>query len=293
MGARLTDDQAELRADTIDALTVGPDTGYEWTTEGPGWWAAPELATSDNDRTNADGVTPGRDLLRKHTTTLKVTIFADSVVDLGDKIDAWKAATARLEDGLVAVRASFLGRTRVRYGRFRIPGEVVDASAAKVGYVAVAATQFEALDALTYSDDVKTTATTRALPGAGTIPPFTLPITLPAAASGVVDLVNGGNTPAPWHVRLDGPLTRFALTHIEYDRVLAFTANGGFSIDVGQWLDIDSEGAVLLNGTADRRSYLKTDHDFWRLGPGTNGVRFDADSGAGVATFSWRDAYHS
>jgi hypothetical protein len=291
----LADGQAEIRADTSAALLIGDDTDFMWVREGPHWWGAPEIRTTDIPRSGADGSTLGRDLLGKHVTTLQVTILGDDESDVGDKIDAWKAACAHTPEGLIAVRANLLGRTRVRYGRFRIPGEA-DAALARNGYVAIGSAQFEVLDSRTYGDTAHTAVTGRVQEGSGFTPPFTPPFTLGASVGGTVDAFNAGNTTAPWTARLDGPLTYPTVTHLESGQrlSLALTANGGIDLAAGQWIDLDSTNrSVLLNGTADRRTQLTIDSTWWELAPGSNTFELSADTGTGTLTVSWRDVYVS
>lgn len=295
MATALTDGQAELRADSDAALVIGDGTNYAWADDGPQWWASPAVRTTDQDRTNTDGVTPGRDLLGSHVTTLQVLLLGDSASDVGDRIDTWKAACARASDELVTVRLCALGRTRRRYGRFRIVGDV-DAHEARTGWMAIGACQFEALDPRTYGDDEHTASTPRVQPGSGFSVPFTPPFSLGAAVGGTINATNDGNTAGPWTARLDGPLTYPEISHLESGRRLSLdlTANGGVTLGTGEWLDFDSQSrSILLNGTTDRRTQLTIDSDWWSLLPGANTFTLAADDGTGELTVSWRDTYLS
>lgn len=295
MSVRLEQGQMELRADTDQALIVGPQTAYRYPPEWMQWWGATEVRTFDTPRSGSDGFTAGRDLLGKHSTTIVVQILADDLFDLETKIDAWKAAAAASNDVLVALRANPLGSTRVRYGRFRIPGEVLSRGRVTLGgFVANASALFEALDPRTYADDQIDQTTARAIPGSGFAVPFLVPFTLPAGQVGTVAVVNLGNTAARWTARLDGPLVNPQVAHLEYGRRLAFTANGGLTIDAGQWLTIDSQTrSALLQGLSERGTQLTLDSEWFDLGPGSNSLELDADSGSGTVTFSWRHAYLS
>lgn len=285
--------QAEIRAGDAAALVVGPGTSYQWVAGGPRWWAAPELRTSDQERANTDGYVAGRDLLGRHVTTLQVTLLGDDQADLATKIAAWKQACARSSDSLVALRTSFLGQTRVRYGRFRIPGEV-DAALALIGNVAVGSAQFEVLDARTYGDDEYQAMTGRELPGTGFSPPFEVPFTLGASVSGFVDLVNAGDLATRWTARADGPFTNLEIRHTDLDRRLRLNANGGVDLAAGDWLDFSSDDeSILLNGVADRRVHLSLDSRWFQLEPGSNDIQVVADAGGGTVTFTWRSAYTS
>lgn len=290
-------DQVEIRADTDAALVIGRGTAFEWAEDGPTWWNPIEVTTNDEKRSGAHGYTPGIDYRGKHVATLIVTILGESRADIAEKIDAWKAACAIAEgDELVAVRARLLvGETRVRFGRFRIPG-AVNAAAAAENFTAIGSAQFEVLDGLTYSDTERSLVTGRVVPGAGIELPAELPWELPESAAGSVNAVNAGTAPGYWRARLTGPLEQPVLDHLESGTRLALTANGGVNLAPGQFLDIDSRRrTVLLNGTADRQSQLAVPPpDRWGgLAVGDNTFRLSADDGAGTLSVFWRDAYHS
>lgn len=290
----LLDGQAELRAGDDAALVIGDGTVFTWHADGPDWWSSVEIVTTDQKRAGANGYTPGRDLLGKHSTTLIVNVLADSESEAGDYIDAWKAATAYNASELVTLRLNALDRTRRRVGRFRKSDAI--ASLARKGYVVACATMFEALDGRTYGDTLNTAVTTPVAPGAGFAAPFVAPFTLPASTLGIATLTNAGNAPAPWTARLDGPLTGITVSHLQSGRRLdlSFTANGSLELAAGDYVLLDSDArSVLLNGTADRRTQLTIDSTWWDLDPGDNSFELAADTGAGTLTVSAYDAFHS
>lgn len=293
----LADGQVEIRADTDDALVVGPGTAYRFTTDWISWWSAPAVRTADVERGGVDGILAGRDLLGAHATPLVVQIIADDAEDLGDKIDAWKAACAISTDSTVTVRANLLGRTRRRVGRFRVPGEIIPRGRMTVGgFVANAACQFDALDPVTYGDEETSAVTTREVAGSGFTVGFTVPFSLGASTGGGLSIWNNGNRSAPWTARLDGPLTYPEITHTQSGRrlYLSLDANGGVDLATGQYLIIDSAArSVMLNGTADQRSRLTIDSEWWSLDPGQNDFILRADAGGGTLTVTARDAWHS
>ncbi len=292
----LARNQVELRADTPDALVIGPATSYQWVREGPRWWASAQIRDFDEDRAGAHGVTPGRDLRGTHAATIQVQITAATQAELADRIDAWKAATAIESDELLAVRARLLDdETRVRFGRFRVGGEI-DAKDGPRGHYAIGSAQFVTLDGLTYSDTEQAASTTRVLPGEGVELPAELPIEFPASATGALSIVNAGTAPGFWRARLSAPLSQPVIEHLESGRRLALTANGGVNLTGGQFLDLDSRSrSVLLNGTADRRSQLAVPPpERWAvLARGTNTFRLTATDGDGLLTVFGRHAYHS
>ena len=292
----LADGQIELRAGDADALVIGPGTQYRFTADWVSWWSATEIRTNDMARTGANGYTPARDLTGKHTTPLVVQLLGDTASDLGDLIDAWKAATAHSADSLVTVRVNLLGRTRHRVGRFR-RSEIIPRGKVTVGgHVANAACQFEAFDGRTYGDTLNEASTQPVLPGSGFEAPVDVPFTLGDSTLGVCTITNSGNIAAPWTARLDGPLTGITVSHVESGRRLdlSFTANGELALATGEYVTLDSDArSVLLNGTADRRTVLTVDSQWWDLEPGDNRFELTADTGTGTLTVSAYDAYHS
>lgn len=289
-----------------DGLVVGLGTDYTVGDDFFAWWGAPRVRTSDIPFASMDGALPGRDLLDPHMTNVVVEILADTEEEMGDKIDDWKNACRVRSDSLVRLRCRAFGRTRRRYGRFRIPGEVIVSGWSLVGnspiggpgerLVARGSAQFAALDTFTLGDDLRTGTTGRELPGAGFLVPFLVPFTLPAGTTGGITITNEGNRAAPWTARLDGPITYPEVSHTQSGLrlYLSLDANGGIDIPAGQWIDFDSQArSVLINGTADARSRLTIDSEWWDLPPGPNDFILRADAGTGTLTVSAYDAFHS
>lgn len=294
MSATLSDGQAELRADDTDALVIGDGTIFAWHEDGPDWWSSTEIRTTDQPRSNANGSTPGRDLLGKHATILIVNVLADSEEAAGDAIDQWKAATAYAPYTLATVRLRALGRTRRRVGRFRKSD--ANAALARKGFVVACSTLFEALDGRTYGDTLNTATTTRVSPGSGFVAPFTPPFTLGASTPGTATITNAGKASAPWTARLDGPLDGIVIEHLQSGRRLdlSLTANGGVTLGAGDFLELDSDArSVLFNGAADRRNVLTIDSSWWELDPGDNSFVLNANTGSGTLTVNARDVFYS
>lgn len=278
----------------LNGLLIGKDTCFNWTADGPRWWPAPDVrALGDLARYGTDGVTPGRDLFGTQAMTVQVMILGDDDVDLGVKVDAWKAATARTTTGTVPVRGNFLGQTRLRYGRFRKAGDAELAQGFHVSAMKGAA-QFVSFDPWTLSDTEENAATTRVMGGSGFTPPFLVPFTLGAATSGTLSVVNAGNTAAPWRAHLTGPILNPVIHDLTSGRVLDFRANGGLTLATGEYVDLDSsDRSVLFMGTADRRTLLAAQSRWWLFEPGTTLVQLTAESGDGELTVYWRSAYLS
>lgn len=96
--------------------------------------------------------------------------------------------------------------------------------------------------------------------------------------SAVLD--NDGNRPAHWVARIFGPVIgpRLIRSAAGIDATLAFDPE--FEVAEGDYVQIDSQArTVLLNGESSRYGDLEfTETEWWRLLPGANTIRLDAES---------------
>jgi hypothetical protein len=106
---------------------------------------------------------------------------------------------------------------------------------------------------------------------------LTWPITFPVAwsgsqVSGSMTLTNPGDANGPVKLRIDGPVTAPAVTHLETGAALTLATN--LTVNSGDWLDIDCEArTVLYNGQASRNGYL-TSRGWFEFEPGANTFTF-------------------
>lgn len=252
----------------------------------------PPIRTSDQERTLAHGLVPGRDLAGGRTITLALQFRNPPTLE-----NAREAELAQLSEVLTP-------RDDEQPLVIKIPGrdELMIKARPRRAYIprnrtAVAfefqelAVEFFASDPLIYSSVEHSAVVTRKVSGAGFGFPATFPISFGASTAGVVSATNTGGATAPWRARLDGPLNNIQLRHLETDRRLKLSANGGIDLLTGQWIDIDgARRSILLLGTADVRSKLTIDSEWFSLAPGANSIELTADTGTGTLTFYWRDA---
>ena len=64
------------------------------------------------------------------------------------------------------------------------------------------------------------------------------------------------------------------------------------SMAICEYFEETVEKSAMLNGTADRRTQLTVDSQWWDLDPGTNSFRLDAQAGTGTITVTWRDTFY-
>ncbi len=200
-------------------LTIGADTDFRFADSGIGMWAGTEVVVHDVKRSNRDGYLAGRD----SAGAVHLDVEGDDPRRFRGRprcSDRRVEVRGRLRgDGSSAACCRFLnllGQMRVRFGRFRIPGEVLPPDEWAFGQVsgsdcdrlrAVGSAQFQSIDGITYSDVVHSGSTTRTLPGSGFTVPFTVPFTLGGSTGGALLVTNAGNSPVPWTATLVGPLT--------------------------------------------------------------------------------------
>jgi hypothetical protein len=108
------------------------------------------------------------------------------------------------------------------------------------------------------------------------------------SASGIYNIYNYGNRPAPGTITLPGPVINPRIVHLGKALELKFNTE----ILAGDYYVIDlRRHTVLLNGTANRRSTLEAPNWFL-FDKGNNDVQYTAGtSTASVATIALRSAY--
>jgi hypothetical protein len=108
---------------------------------------------------------------------------------------------------------------------------------------------------------------------------LTWPITFPTAwsgsqVSGSMTLTNPGDANGPVKLRIYGPVTAPAVTHLESGAALTLATS--LTVASGDWLDIDCDArTVLYNGQASRNGYL-TSRGWFAFEPGDNTFTFTA-----------------
>jgi hypothetical protein len=149
--------------------------------------------------------------------------------------------------------------------------------------------QWQALDPRMYDVALSSTVVSLPLTSGGWVFPWVFDWTFGGgSAGGTVFATNTGSAPAPWSARFDGPLVNPSITHQELGLTLLFN----ITLAAGDFLVVDSTArTVLLGGTASRYSTL-AQPNWFDLSPLTsNTIRFNAASGSGTMTFSYRNAW--
>lgn len=273
------------RTATINSLTIGAGTVYEWTAW-PSGLGSPDIRTDDRARPRRSGVVAADDLYGARTISFEVQVKG-TYAEIEAAMSALTAAFAPSNtDTLLAVRLSgtpaeysLLGRTR---------GCEWNLSKRFTHGIGDARCVFVATDPVKYGAELTVSI---ALGTAG--PGFTLPASLPAiltggSTSGVGSVPNAGTAAVEWTATLTGPLTNPRLEDIETGRFLKINA----TLADGETLVLDSSaGAVLLDGTTPRPNWLGAGSRWWTLEPGANSLRLVTDAGAGSALITYRPGW--
>jgi len=165
---------------------------------------------------------------------------------------------------------------RVRHCYARRQDEVliswVDAVTAKFSI------QIVAEDPLKYGDLITESALLPSSTG-GLVYPITYPATYTGVSnSGIIRVVNTGNTQAPVWLRIDGPIPAggWTVTHIGKKQSLTFASS--LAMSAGEFVTVDMEAReILAQGQAPRAGYV-TSRGWFSLDPGVNDVAFSAQN---------------
>lgn len=124
--------------------------------------------------------------------------------------------------------------------------------------------------------------------GGGGAVPATVPMTLAADSGGKIFVTNGGNGVAYPTARISGPVTNPSLRNATTGEEIRLD----ITLAVGEYLDLDFRRKTVTDQSG-RNRYDAKEGDWWTLAPGTNEVRFIADSGdpAAQTTFTSLDAW--
>lgn len=257
-----------------------------------GLFGSPEISSSDLPRVARSGIVAGTDYYRGRTVTLAVNVYADdattfntAVANLGRAFATPLAAALPLQFTIPGVAGGVAARLNLRPRKLSAPYQV-----GTIGGRAVqVAVELYATDPLIYSDSETVANILLASGSSGMTFNLTFDLTFGAAISyGSAILTNQGSALAPVVIRINGPVTNPTVRNVTTGQSLAFTA----TLVTGEYLLVDTSArTVLLNGTADRYSYL-TGPQWWGLVPGANEVRFFADvASAATATVTYRSAW--
>ena len=253
-----------------------------------GLLGSPEIRVSDYPRNSQKGMIKGVDKYSGRTVTIQVEITAD-VLDSEVAAFATAFAVPKEDDSplqftIPGVASGSPARLNVRPRKLALPIEFEYFSG-----TAYASAELFAADPLIYSEAETSVSINLATGAGGRTYDRTYDMSYGGIASyGSALLTNLGSAVAPLTIRINGPVTNPTIRNVTTGQSLGFTV----ALNPGEYLDIDTTArTVLLNGTADRYSYL-TLPQWFGLVPGVNEIRYFADDTvASTANITFRSAW--
>lgn len=255
-----------------------------------GLLASPEIRSSDMALVARDGMVAGRDYYSGRTVTMTVNIGANPA-DFGAAVTAFATAFAAPKTTILPLTFTIPGVAGGNPARINVRPRKVSVPIAieYFGGIGRAAVELYATDPLIYSA-VENVAVINLASGSGGMTfNLTFNLTFGAGISyGSSTLTNLGSAIAPVVIRINGPVTNPTVRNVTTGQSLTFTT----TLIAGEFLLVDTTArTVLLNGTADRYSFL-TNPQWWGLQPGANEIRYFADVAAlSTATVTYRSAW--
>jgi hypothetical protein len=272
---------------TLRGLTIGDGTPYVWTSEPADLYSTPRIRVSDRENPRRHGVTAGDDLYGEKVLVFELAILGDTRVDaeqlVADLAAAWQASPT---DEWLDVRITGTPAEYSLIGRPRRASIVLGSTFPEA--VAEARLTFAATDPIRYGP-ASSIIIALAEAGAG----FVLPNTLPAILSGgsgvgIGDAANDGSIAVEWSATFTGPLGNPRIEHVDSGQFVRVSA----ALAAGETLVVDSATAtLLLNGSTPRQNWLAPGSRWFELAPGSNPIRFLADSGTGTVAIAWRSGW--
>ena len=271
-------------------LTLGGDGPYQLV-ELSGVHDAPAVRTSDSDRARGTGQWAGTDYLTGRSILATFEVVGKAAPSAEAALAAFSAATVvgqGPEAPLVLEVPGLAGGRRVTVGA-RVRRVSLPVNRPYMFEHGVAAVEWWATDPRFY-DEASGAATT----GIGTLSGVGLTFDATPdlyfggpVPSGVVNVTNDGEVPAPWRVTFTGPVTDPRVENVTAGTELRLLG----TVPAGAELTLDSATRSITLGGVSRYGWLKLGSAWSDLTPGPNTVRLSAAAGTGTATFTYRSTW--
>ena len=262
---------------------IEPD-GTEWTVNPDGfdgWDGSPAPTLKLEQRARGHGATSSESYLTPRTMSVSGVVKTPTPGMLSYARDRLNAACS-LGPFLVAVHE----HGRVLSAVARRQDVVMFKARRGAGNTADYSIQFVAKDPLKYGDLV-TQSTVLPFSSGGLVRPSTWPRTWTGVSgTGVVRVINEGNTQAPVWLRVDGPIPAggWTATHIGKQKSLTFSS--ALALAAGEFVTVDMERReILAQGQAARAGYV-TSRGWFSLDPGVNDIAFSAQNYSSTASLT-------
>jgi hypothetical protein len=270
---------------TLNGLTIGDGTDYQWTAY-PSGLGTPDIRSDDRVRPRRAGLVGASDLLGGRTVSFEVQVKSTSRSAIETALTVLNAAFApSAADVWLQVRLTGTPAEYSLLGRAR--GVEWNLSRRFTFFIADARCTFLALDPLKYGPSLDVSIP---LPTGtpGVLAPVVAPVVSAGSSGGEASLTNAGTAAVDWTATITGPMTTPRLEHVALARRVSFD----LALLSGETLVLDSRtGSALLNGTTPRTSALQAGSRWWQLPVGVSTVRLRSASGTGAAVISYRNGF--
>lgn len=236
-----------------------------------GWTGSPASTLELTQKASGHGATSNDPYLTPRNMVLGGRVTNPDPAGLNASIDDLNAAVT-LDGFLLAVAET--GRVRTCYAARS--GEVLTPKVNNK--TATFSIQVVAEDPLKYGDLITASTLLPASTG-GLVYPVTYPVTYTGVSnSGVIRIINTGNTQAPAWLRIDGPIPAGGWTVSHLGKKQALTFSSSLALDAGEFVTVDMEAReILAQGQAPRAGYV-TSRGWFTLDPGVNDIAFSAQN---------------
>ena len=263
----------ELVLGTVDGF------GVRTTVEVFDGWGSPSSSAAFVQRARGHGATSSEGFLRPRVMSVGGLIQAPTPEDLSLACDSLIGAV-----GLAPFQMLVSEQGRLRNLSVKRQDEVL------VTYltdrIARYSVQVVAADPRKFGDLV-TSSTRLPFSEGGLVFPASFPVTFTGTSgTGVVSVVNPGNTEAPVWLRIDGPVPAggWTVTHVGRGRSLTFST--AIALGVGEFVTVDMDRReVLAQGQSPRSGYV-TSRGWFSLDPGVNDIAFSAQNYSSTASLT-------
>lgn len=252
-------------------LGAADATGAQFTVAKFDGWGSPASTAALAQRARGHGATSSEGFYRARVMTIEGLIIVLEPASLSAAVDSLSAAVTLAQ---FAMLVSEQGRVR-NLAASRQDDVMVTYLTDTIARYSI---QVVANDPLKYGDLVTATTLLPSSTG-GLVYPVTYPVTYSGVSnSGVIRVVNEGNTQAPVWLRIDGPIPAggWTVTHVGKKQSLTFASS--LALDAGEFVTVDMENReILAQGQAPRAGYV-TSRGWFSLDPGANDIAFSAQN---------------
>lgn len=250
--------------------------GVRFTVEKFDGWGSVGSSVSLTQRARGHGATASEGFYHPRVMSVQGLIIVPAADALSTAVDALSAAVS-LDQFTMLV--SERGRVRNLQAQRQDDVQITYLTDTIARY----SIQVVAKDPLKYGDLISASTVLPSSTGGLTFP-VTFPITFTGVSNtGVIRLVNDGNSQAPVWLRVDGPVPAggWTVTHVGKKQSLSFATS--LALATGEFVTVDMERReVLAQGQSARAGYV-TSRGWFSLDPGINDIAFSATNYSSTA----------